>query len=565
MLTGVLLVMTIDQRPQSWIKHTLFIGIIAALTACGGSGGGGGGPTPGPDTPPDTTPNAFTIPAAVEVEPGKEVVSEAVTIRGINAPTPISISGGEYSINGRAYTSAASTITNNQSVTVKVLAPDAYNETAEATLTVGNVNAVFSIATIVDNAPPSVTITFPPAVSLTEGSTILVRGTVSDELNSVESVEVGGFPATSEDGYATWVAEVTLEPGVDNVLSVTARDSVGSAGDNLASVTVRHSADLNIAFPNDEFEFSEPQTVAVDAGRNRALVVDVERRAIFTVDLLTGKRSILSSNVTPDDTLPFAFDREDYNGAGIAVDTFADVAYVGNDVSPYILIVDLETGGREGYPGNYTPYPTGLVVEKTDSNYRLFVSEASGGGVYLQELGFTQGEKLISWSGGDIPNRVNPISNIGGIAIDSARDRALVTTLSGPQYVLTIDLTERALGERTLFSDATTPNTDNPFSASGDFILTSITTDLEHDRALLVDRGSQTIFGLALDNGARTILSNDVLPSRANALLDPFSVHVEDGFSYALVVDKKRKALVAMDLVNGQRVILSKSATSASN
>src|SRR5690606_38611347 len=126
MLTGVLLVMTIDQRPQSWIKHTLFIGIIAALTACGGSGGGGGGPTPGPDTPPDTTPNAFTIPAATEAEPGKQVVSEAVTIIGINAPTPISVIGGEYSINGQDYTSTAGIITNNQSVTVKVLAPAAY-------------------------------------------------------------------------------------------------------------------------------------------------------------------------------------------------------------------------------------------------------------------------------------------------------------------------------------------------------------------------------------------------------------------------------------------------------
>ena len=34
--------MTIVQSPQSWIKQTFFIGIIAALTAGGGSGGGGG-------------------------------------------------------------------------------------------------------------------------------------------------------------------------------------------------------------------------------------------------------------------------------------------------------------------------------------------------------------------------------------------------------------------------------------------------------------------------------------------------------------------------------------------
>src|SRR5690606_41964328 len=137
MLTGVLLVMTIDQRPQSWIKHTLFIGIIAALTACGGSGGGGGGPTPGPDTPPDTTPNAFTLNVVDDAVPGAEVISEPFTVSGINAPTPISIDGGQYAVNGGADTSAAGTVRNGDNVRVEVTSSRTLQTDVKATLTKG--------------------------------------------------------------------------------------------------------------------------------------------------------------------------------------------------------------------------------------------------------------------------------------------------------------------------------------------------------------------------------------------------------------------------------------------
>lgn len=553
--------MTIVQSPQSWIKQTIFIGIIAALTACGGSGGGGKEP---PITPPDTTPNAFTIPAEQDVEPGEEVISEAVTINGINRPTPISIVGGEYSINSAAYTSAEGTINNNQSVTVKILAPEASNETAEATLTVGGVNAIFSIATVVDNTPPSVTITFPPAVSLTEGTTILVRGTASDELNAVESVEIGGFPATSEDGFVTWVAEVTLEPGVENVLNVTTVDSLGNEEENLPGVTVRHSADLTIAFPDDQVQFSAPQTVAVDAERNRALVVDVEERAIYAVDLATGVRSILSENKEGDE-YPLLLERTDFNYAGIAVDSESGVAYVGSSTEsaltsgPTVLSVNLETGARDAGSQHATSRVSHLAFS-ADTSHVYFGSFQRGTFVDLDPL--AKEYEIISWSELDVPNGENPLTNIGAVAIDNARNRALVTTASGEQLVMAIDLSEENLGVRTPFSTASIPNTDNLFTASGDHVLTSITVDAANDRALMVDRGLNAIFSLALENGARTILSDADSPNTLNTLLDPTSVYVEEGMTYGLVVDKERKALMAIDLVSGQRVVLSKSAVS---
>ncbi|MGM8227531.1 hypothetical protein ACSV5M_13165 [Cellvibrio sp. ARAG 10.3] len=558
--------MTIVQSPQSWIKHTFFIGIIAALTACGGSGGGGGKEPP--MAPPDTTPNAFTIPAEQDVEPGEEVISEAVTINGINRPTPISIVGGEYSINGATYTSAEGTINNNQSVTVKLVAPEATNETGEATLTIGGVSATFSIATIIDNTPPSVTITFPPAVSLTEGTTILVRGTASDELNAVESVEVNGLAATSDDGYATWAAEVTLEPGVENVLNVTARDSVGSEGDNLASVTVRHSVDLNIAFPDDQVQFSAPQTVAVDAERNQALVVDVEQRAIYAVDLATGIRSILSENKEGDE-FPLLLERTDFNYAGIAVDSENGVAYVGSSTEsaltsgPTVLSVNLETGARDAGSQHATSRVSHLAFS-ADADRIYFGSFQNGAFLALDPI--AKEYEFVSWSSNNIPvDGENPLTSVGAIAVDNMRNRALVTTATGEQLVMAIDLSEENPGVRTPFSTASIPNTDNLFTASGNHVLTSITVDAANDRALMVDRGLDAIFSLALggeEEGARTILSDADTPNALNTLLDPTSVYVEEGMTYGLVVDKERKALMAIDLVNGQRVVLSKSAVS---
>src|SRR5690606_34636741 len=152
-------------------------------------------------------------------------------------------------------------------------------------------------------------------------------------------------------GYTTWVAEVTLEPGKTNILNITAVDSLGNTGTDMPGVKVQQSEDLSIAFPDDQIPFAEPQTVAVDAKRSRALVVDVEKRAIYTVDLATGVRSVLSENKEGDE-YPLLLERADFNYAGITVDSKNDVAYVGSSTNsplttgPTVLVVKMDTGAR---------------------------------------------------------------------------------------------------------------------------------------------------------------------------------------------------------------------------
>ncbi|OQX04578.1 MAG: hypothetical protein BWK73_35830, partial [Thiothrix lacustris] len=68
---------------------------------------------------PDTTPDAFTLTDQTNVALSSAIVSTPISISGINTAAAISISGGEYSINGAAYTATAGTVNDAATVTVR--------------------------------------------------------------------------------------------------------------------------------------------------------------------------------------------------------------------------------------------------------------------------------------------------------------------------------------------------------------------------------------------------------------------------------------------------------------
>ena len=99
-------------------------------------------------TPGDYSPDAFSLAGVTDVAPGTVVESPTtVTVTGITASTPISISGGEYSINGGAWTASRGTVALAGQVKVRLTAPSTYGTTGKATLTIGDVSADFSVGT----------------------------------------------------------------------------------------------------------------------------------------------------------------------------------------------------------------------------------------------------------------------------------------------------------------------------------------------------------------------------------------------------------------------------------
>jgi hypothetical protein len=73
--------------------------------------------------------------------------SNPITVTGITTPAVISITGGQYSINGGAFTSAAGTVQPGDQVSVQMSAPSTYGATTTSTLTIDGVSTSFSVTT----------------------------------------------------------------------------------------------------------------------------------------------------------------------------------------------------------------------------------------------------------------------------------------------------------------------------------------------------------------------------------------------------------------------------------
>lgn len=96
----------------------------------------------------DTSPDAFGFRTRSGVAPGITVESDAVAISGIDAPAKVSISDGEYSIDGGAYTSGDGKVENSQKIRIRLQSPSASLGVLTANLTVGGASGSFTVRTV---------------------------------------------------------------------------------------------------------------------------------------------------------------------------------------------------------------------------------------------------------------------------------------------------------------------------------------------------------------------------------------------------------------------------------
>jgi sugar lactone lactonase YvrE len=96
----------------------------------------------------DTMPDAFTFASQSKVSPDTLIESEPVTITGINIPAQLSITGGEYSIDGKAYRDSPGVIKNDQQVRIRVQSSAESSGEVSATLTIGGVSGTFTVKTV---------------------------------------------------------------------------------------------------------------------------------------------------------------------------------------------------------------------------------------------------------------------------------------------------------------------------------------------------------------------------------------------------------------------------------
>jgi len=93
----------------------------------------------------DTTPNAFNFtPDVTGAALNTLTAASAITIGGINSGSPVSVSGGEVSINGGGWVTSG-TITNGQTLAVRLTSSASFSTALTATVNVGGVTDTWSV------------------------------------------------------------------------------------------------------------------------------------------------------------------------------------------------------------------------------------------------------------------------------------------------------------------------------------------------------------------------------------------------------------------------------------
>jgi len=103
----------------------------------------------------DTQPDPFSFVDLADVSLASVVISSAITVTGIDAPSDISIAGndGEYRINAGAFTNAAGTVADGDVITLRQTSSAAYATVLGTTLTIGGISDTFSATTFQDTTP----------------------------------------------------------------------------------------------------------------------------------------------------------------------------------------------------------------------------------------------------------------------------------------------------------------------------------------------------------------------------------------------------------------------------
>jgi hypothetical protein len=414
----------------------------------------------------------------------------------------------------------------------------------------------------------SAAITFPSRTSMTDASSITVRGRTT----GATEVAVNDVPATSGDGFATFTANVPLVVGT-NRIAVDFTDSNGLVHADAAVVDVIRADSVLL----------DPIDVAVES-TSRLLLIDATRLELLRVDTATGTRTVLSGPtigsgpmfVAPtaltampsgNDVLVadlgriLAVDRTtgerrivaDDSGDGPALGTIRDLApgtfttrvFVASATSNAILDLDLITGDRTvvsgplvgsgllwSEPTSFTVAPGGTFVVDQEEDVLFRVDPLTGDRTIVASDAIGTGPSL------DQPVRVRFAPLLSRLLVTSRGGTSLLSVdpLSGSRSVLS----GPGVGGGPAFVDPL--GLAAPANGSSVFLV-------EHGPARTVER-------VDLSTGDRTVLFSLALGTGA-PFAAPVDVDLDLNRNRLVVLDAGADALVAVSLANGNRGTIS--------
>lgn len=305
-----------------------------------------------------------------------------------------------------------------------------------------------------------------------------------------------GNRAILSDNYIGTGEHMTTALGItldsDNQRAIVVNENINA--DSIVAVDLQ-SGDRTTLSSNQVgggITFTSPYGIAFDADSNSALVTDYGQGALFSVNLSTGYRTVLSdgSNTGPALSAPY----------GVVIDSNNLRALVVDDDLDALVAVDLTTGNRTllsqaGSTGSGTGFssPRGLTLDSV--NDRVLVTDYSLEALFTVDLSTGDREILSSFGvNGSGEALIRPVS----VNLDSANQRAVVTQQSS-NVLVAIDL---STGDRTVLSSGTLgldlSILNNVFS-SGVY-------DVENDRTL-VSTTKGAIFTVEVESGEGAVTS----------------------------------------------------------
>ena len=214
----------------------------------------------------DTTPNAFSFIDQTGVPPGTPVQSNTVTITGINSPASISITGGEYSIDGLPYTAQAGTISNGQSVTVRHTSSVQFTTAINTVLVIGGVSDTFTsttVAAVPDTVPDA--FAFVPLTGVTVNTQVVSNAITVTGINTPAPISISGGQYSVNNGSFTFLAG-TVASGQSVVVRVIAAGTFStlvSATLNIGGVNAGFNVTTEAPDTTpDPFSFTQQNNVA---------------------------------------------------------------------------------------------------------------------------------------------------------------------------------------------------------------------------------------------------------------------------------------------------------------
>ena len=225
----------------------------------------------------DTTPDSFSFPAVTGAEPGSVQTSEAITVTGINAASPISVTGGSFSINNGSYTTSKQTVTAGQTVRLRQTASTSVNRTTTATLTIGGVSGDYQVTTQ------------GPTLSIADASIVEGNSGSSDLVFTVRLSGAASAPVTV--AYAT--ADGSARAGSDYLASSGSLSF--PAGTISRTLSIAVTGDTVIE-PNETLLVNLSNPVGATLGDAQA------QGTIVTDDASTPTLSIADASITEGNT-----------------------------------------------------------------------------------------------------------------------------------------------------------------------------------------------------------------------------------------------------------------------